>query len=64
MGMIMNLSTTEANFLAHAVEVWSGVQPGEKDGKLTYIDTKDEKILLTSDEIESLYKRLEFRSCT
>ena len=60
----MDLSTTEANFLAHAVEVWSGVQTGEKDGKLTYIDTKDEKILLTSDEIESLYKRLEFRSCT
>ena len=59
----MDLSTTEANFLAHAVEVWSGVQPGE-DGKLTYIDTKDEKILLTSDEIEALYKRLEFRSCT
>lgn len=64
MGMIMDLSTTEANFLAHAVEVWSGVQPGEKGGKLTYIDTKDEKILLTSDEIESLYKRLEFRSCS
>ena len=63
MGMIMDLSTTEANFLAHAVEVWSGVQPKEKNGKLTYSDTKDEKILLTSDEIEALYKRLEFRSC-
>tara|TARA_R100001509_G_scaffold160711_1_gene128868 strand:- start:209 stop:403 length:195 start_codon:yes stop_codon:yes gene_type:complete len=63
MRMIMDLSTTEANFLAHAVEVWSGVQPGEKDGKLTYIDVKEERILLTSDEIHALYKRLDFRSC-
>lgn len=58
----MHVTNNEAKFLTRTIQVWSGAQPVVTDEHLSFRDEDNGKCLLSSDEIESLYKRLEGRS--
>ena len=56
----MQLTQTEANFLAQTILAWADAQPVVAGVPLMHTDATGEKCLLTQDQIESLYKRLEY----
>jgi len=54
----MKLSTNEATFLTRAIAEWAENQPVVAGVPLMFTDTAGKKVLLTSDEIYSLYDRI------
>ena len=54
----MKLSANEATFLTRAIAEWAQNQPVVAGVPLMFTDTAGEKVLLTSDEIYSLYDRI------
>ena len=54
----MELSTNEATFLTRAIAEWAENQPVVAGVPLMFTDTAGKKVLLTSDEIYSLYDRI------
>jgi len=55
----MKLSSTEAKLLGEALLAWAESKPQSAGVPLMYTDSAGDKCLLTHDEIESLYLRLE-----
>ena len=55
---IMKLSKTECKFLAEAILSWSESKPCVPGVPLMFTDSTGEKCLLTNDQIETLYHRL------
>jgi len=56
----MQLTNIEADFLTHCIEVWCNepLQPG-RPLMFTTQEGGDEKVLLTQDQIESLFLRIQ-----
>ena len=56
----MKISSNEAKFLAHAVSMWADSIPVQPGVPLMFTDGSGTKVLLTSDEIYSLFDRIKF----
>ncbi len=56
----MKLSKTECEFLAQTILAWAESKPCMSGVPLMFTDATGEKCLLTHDEIETLFKRLEY----
>lgn len=54
----MQVSRTEAKFLAHVISMWAESIPTEAGVPLMFTDKSGTKVLLTSDEIYSLYDKI------
>ena len=54
----MQVSQTEAQFLAHVISMWADSIPTEAGVPLMFTDKSGTKVLLTSDEIHSLYNKI------
>ena len=55
----MKLSATEAKLLSEALLAWADSKPAVAGVPLMYTNSTGDKCLLTHDEIESLYLRLQ-----
>jgi hypothetical protein len=56
----MKLSKAECEFLAQTILAWAESKPCVCGVPLMFTDATGEKCLLTHDQIETLYKRLEW----
>lgn len=56
--IVMQLSKTECKFLAEAILSWGESKPCVPGVPLMFTDSTGEKCLLTNDQIETLYHRL------
>lgn len=54
----MQVSQTEAKFLTHVISMWADSIPTEAGVPLMFTDRTGTKVLLTSDEIYSLYDKI------
>ena len=54
----MQVSQTEAKFLAHAISMWAESVPVKAGVPLMFTDKSGTKVLLSSDEIYSLYDKI------
>ena len=57
----MQLTNTEADFLMHCIDVWCNETPVIAGRPLMFTTQEggEEKVLLTSDQIESLFLRIQ-----
>ena len=54
----MQISQTEAQFLRHVISMWAESVPVEAGVPLMFTDKSGTKVLLSSDEIYSLYDKI------
>ena len=54
----MQVSQTEAQFLAHVISKWAESVPVKAGVPLMFTDKSGTKVLLSSDEIYSLYDKI------
>jgi len=54
------INPIEADFLTHCIDVWCNETPLIAGRPVMFTDDSGEKVLLTHDQIESLFLRLQF----
>lgn len=59
--LIMQVSTNEAKFLAHAVSMWADAVPVVAGVPLMFTDKSGTKVLLSSHEIYDLFDRIKLQ---